>query len=149
MSLQMLVAQTTEMDEISDYEQKRLKENFPDENDRIFQSWQAPYRKESLQHYLSTGWCYLARKENLLMGYFLAQPLLFFDGQTQSLWIEHVQYSSLQARDELCQLAYKIAQEKRFQRIYFPNSKVILNAISSFKPEEWGGQTLMIKTTKV
>lgn len=148
MSLEILVAQPTEIDEISDYEQKRLKDSFPDENERIFQSWHAPCRREALQYYLPSGWCYIARKEGFLMGYFLAQPLLFFDSQTQSLWVEHIQYSSLQTRDELCQLAYRIARDKNFQRVYFPNSKVILNAISSFKPEEWGPQALMVKTTK-
>lgn len=157
MSLQLRVAQASELEEILDYEQKKLKESFPDENERTFQAWHARWRKESLEHYLPSGWCFLARdsaqetsfsSEGLLIGYFLAQPMLFLDGQTQSLWVEHVQYSSLQARDELCELAYRIAREKHLQRVYFPNTKVILNAISSFKPEEWGTQALVVKTTK-
>ena len=28
--------------------------------------------------------------QDQILGYFIAQPLLFFEGQTQNLWVEHV-----------------------------------------------------------
>jgi hypothetical protein len=104
------------------------------------------------------GWCFLARdesqpssfsKEGSLVGYFLAQPLLFFDGQTQTLWVEHMQFSTLVARDSLCELAYKLSREKHFQKVLFPESQTVANAVKSFKAESWDPQVLSVLTTKV
>lgn len=86
--------------------------------------------------------------EGLLVGYFTAQTLLFLDGQTQSLWVEHISYSSLQARDQLSELAYKLAREKHFQRVFFPNASGIINSINSYKPESWNPQSYLVKTVK-
>jgi hypothetical protein len=149
MSLNLRVIQPTEIDEILEYENRRLTELVPNETDRMFQAWHSRWRKESLEHYIPQGWSFLARDvDNSLIGYFLAQPLLFFDGQTQSLWVEHLQSSSLQARDSLTELAYKLSREKHFQRVYFPNNPTILNSVRPYKPEEWNAQTLFVKTTK-
>ena len=149
MSLTLQVIQTSELDEIFDFEQRRLVETFPQEEDRMFQTWSSRWRKEALEHFLPQGWSFLARdQDGVLVGYFLAQPLLFFDGQTQSLWVEHLQTSSLQARDSLTELAYKLSREKHFQRVYFPNNPTIMNSVRPYKPEEWNAQTLFLKTTK-
>lgn len=158
MSLYLRVLQASEIDEVLDFESKKLKEQYPDEMDRTLASWHSRARKESLQHYLPMGWSFVARDKNqpsswssegTMVGYFLAQPLLFFDGQTQSLWVEHVQYSALQARDELCDLAYRLSREKHFQRVFFPQSQSIFNSVKSFKAEDWDPQVLLVKTTKV
>ena len=149
MSLTLQVIQTSELEEIFDFEQRRLVETVPSEEDRMFQTWASRWRKEYLEHFLPQGWSFLARdQDGSLVGYFLAQPLLFFDGQTQSLWVEHLQSNSLQARDSLTELAYKLSREKHFQRVYFPNNPTIMNSVRPFKPEEWNAQTLFIKTTK-
>jgi hypothetical protein len=73
---------------------------------------------------------------------------LFFDGQAQSLWVEHLQHSTLQARDELCELAYRLSREKHFQRVFLPQHQSIQNAVRAFKPTEWDPEVMMIKTTK-
>jgi len=150
MSLNLRVIQTSEIDEILAFEQRRLIETMPNEEDRVFASWHARWRKEALEHLLPLGWSYLARSpdDDTLVGYFIAQPLLFFEGQTQSLWVEHLASTSLQARDALTDLAYRVSREKHFQRVYFPNQTSILNSVKPFKPEEWNPQTIFIKTTK-
>jgi hypothetical protein len=149
MSLTLQVIQISELDEILDYENRRQAELVADENERTFQAWHARWRKESLEHYLKLGWSFLARSDDqALVGYFLAQPMLFFEGHTQSLWVEYLQTSSLQARDSLTELAYRLSREKHFQRVYFPNQTSILNSVRQFKSEEWNPQTLFIKTTK-
>lgn len=149
MSLTLQVIQVSEIDEILEYEQRRLNESGASESDRMFQSWHARWRKESLEHYLPMGWSFSARDaDGVLIGYFLAQPLLFFDGQTQSLWVDYLQSSSLQGRDSLTELAYKLSREKHFQRVYFPNQTSIVNSVRPFKPEEWNAQTLFLRTTK-
>lgn len=158
MSLFCRIIQISDLQEIIDHETRKLVETIPDENDRTIHAWHARWRKESLEHYLPLGWSFLARdtdvvspasKEGALVGYFIAQPFLFVDGMTQSLWVEHLSYSSLQARDELCELAYKLAREKHFQRVFFPNVGGISNSVAAFKPETWSSPVLCVKTSKV
>lgn len=150
MSLICRVIQTGDLQDILDLENKKLQEAYPDEMERMIAGWNSKFRVEALNHYIPLGWSFLLRDEEdeKLMGYFIAQPLLFLDGQTQTLWVEHVQYCSLQARDELCELAYKLGREKHLQRVYFPNENGVPNSIKTFKPETWSPGTLSVKTTK-
>ncbi|MGZ3769256.1 MAG: hypothetical protein ACXVCP_06425 [Bdellovibrio sp.] len=150
MSLFCRVIQSEDLQEILDLENKKLQELYPDELERTMAGWNSKFRVEALNHYIALGWSFLARDKdtNKLMGYFIAQPLLFLDGQTQTLWVEHVQYCSLQARDELCELAYKLGREKHLQRVYFPNDNGVPNSVKTFKPETWQPGTLSVKTTK-
>lgn len=157
MGLYCRVIQPADLSEILDYENRKLADLVPDENERALQSWNSRWRKEALEHYFPMGWSFLARDRDIssshsdegqLVGYFMAQPLLFLDGQTQSLWVEHLSYSSLMARDELCELAYKLCREKHFQRVLFPNQTGVANSIKAFKAENWDSQVLCVKTSK-
>lgn len=151
------VIQPSDLQELLEYEQRKLMETVSDENERTMQAWHAPWRREALEHYLPLGWSFLSRDRDLsnpaspdgaLTGYFIAQPFLFMGGQTQSLWVEHLAYSSLKARDELCELAYKLAREKHFQKVFFPNVSGIANSVAAFKAESWQAPVLSVKTTK-
>ena len=157
MSLQLRVIQPRELDEIFEYEKRKLQEQITDEMEREFHIWNSRWRKEALEHYLPMGWSFLAREtsrvsheapEGALVGYFIAQPLLFLQGQTQALWVEHIQYSSLQVRDELCDLAWRLSREKHFQKVYFPDLAGVANAVQRFKAEAWNPLALEVKTTK-
>jgi hypothetical protein len=157
MSLYLRVIQPADLDEILHFEKHKLQEAISDEMERELTSWNARWRQEALNHYLPMGWSFLSRDRNLksdhssegqLVGYFLAQPLLFFEGQTQTLWVEHMQYSTLQARDELCELAYKLSREKHFQKVLFPESQSIMNAVKAYKAQNWDPQVLTVATTK-
>jgi hypothetical protein len=126
----------------------------PDESERIFVSWEARWRRESLEHFVNTKWSFLAQdssdtSEAGLVGYFLAQPLIFFEGQAQSLWVEHLQFSTLQVRDQLIELAIRLAKENHFQRIYFGDAKNYHSILKTQKAEDWAPQAQLIKTTKV
>lgn len=158
MSLYLRIIQISEVDEILEFEQRKLADAISDSMEREMISWNSKWRKEALQHYFPMGWSFLARdrsqaspwsEEGLLVGYFLAQPLLFLDGQTQSLWMEHIQFSSLQVRDELCELAWRLSREKHFQKVYFPEVSSISNAIRPMGASPWVPQVLQMKTTKV
>lgn len=158
MALVSRIMQLSDLEEVIAFEKQKLQETINDEMDRELFSWNAKWRKEALEHYLPMGWSFLIRdqgttspfsSEGQLVGYFLGQPLLFFEGQTQSLWVEHIQYLSLQARDELCEIAYKLSREKHFQKVFFPESQSILNAVKNFKAENWDPQVLVARTTKV
>src|SRR5690606_39755534 len=157
MSLYCRVIQASDLEEILQYESVKLANTVADETERTFQSWNARWRREALEFYLPLGWSFLARdpdlesphsEEGALVGYFLGQPFLFMESQTQCLWVEHLSYSSLQARDELCELAYKLSREKHFQRVLFPNASGVANSIAAFKPSPWQPSVLSVKTTK-
>ncbi|MCX7977529.1 MAG: hypothetical protein N2578_00845 [Bdellovibrionaceae bacterium] len=157
MELFSRILQLSDADEILDYENKKLAETIADEADRSISSWHAPWRREALEHYLSLGWSFIVRdpeldspysEEGRILGYFLCQPILFFQGQTQSLWIEHISFSSLKARDVLCEIAYKLGRDKHIQQVLFPSFGGIANSIQPFKPETWTPNVLKVKTTK-
>ncbi len=157
MSMNSRVVQPADIEEVLNFEEQKLVEKFPDESQRIFASWEARWRKEALEHYFSLGWSFLIRErdkesswsnEGLLLGYFIAQPILFFGGQTQTLWIEHIQHTTLEARDALCDLAVRLCKDKHIQRVIFPGQISIKNSLSAFKPEIWHTECLVIKTTK-
>ena len=157
MSLVSRILQAPDLDSLLKFENKKLLETIPSEEERLFASWNSRWRKEALEHYLNLGWSFIAHDSDLkseaspegqLVGYFLAQPLVFFEAQTQSLWVEHLSYSTLTARDELCSLAYKLSREKHFQRVFFPNNSSVMNSIASLKPEIWSPSVTMVKTTK-
>lgn len=157
MELFCRIIDAIDLEEIIDFENRKLAESISDESERTFAAWGSRWRKEALEFYLPLGWSFLVRnkdipspfsEEGLLMGYFIAQPLLFLEGQTQSLWVEHISYSSLKARDELCEVAYRLSREKHFQRVLFPNSGGVSNSVATFKPQPWNTEILCVKTTK-
>lgn len=153
MSLDIQLIQPSEISLLQEFEQKKLAEFIPDEDERRLQSWHARWRQESLEHYLNLGWSFAVKDEGELMGYFLAQPLLFFDGFTQAIWVEHLQFKSFQARDMLCEFLYKMAREKHLQKVYFPKETnyqgSLMSALSSFKPEPWAPPVFQVKTAKI
>ncbi|MBK7963171.1 MAG: hypothetical protein IPK04_19485 [Bdellovibrionales bacterium] len=151
MNLSCRVISPNDLDEIINFETSKLAEVMPDETERALHSWHARWRRESLEHYLTLGWSFLARTpdDHVLIGYFLGQAFSFVDGMTQTLWIEHLSFNSLQARDQLCELATKLAREKHFQKVIFPNQIGIANSLSSLKPEVWAPQALAVSTTKI
>ena len=156
MSIDFLNATLEDTDEVLAYEEAKLKELYSSEIEQSMARWSSRWRKESLEHYLKGGWSFLLRdrdrhgshSKGLLIGYFLAQPLLFLDGQTQSLWVEHISYSNLEARDLLCEFAYKLSRDKHFQKVYFPSQNNILNSVNSFKANPWTPEVVQILTTK-
>lgn len=52
-----------------------------------------------------------------LLGYALAQPVLFFRKQTQTVWIEYVESTTPAFSAELVDTLVRIAREKHMQRV--------------------------------
>ena len=108
------VLDPSEIEEVVAYEQAKLSGSI----ENMLQSWNAPWRKESLDHYVPKGWCFAVRDKNQkLVAYFLAQPLLFFNGLTQTLWVEHLAYDDSQMLEPLIDLARKYAKDKHLQKV--------------------------------
>jgi hypothetical protein len=125
-ALKIKVLQLNNKAQILDYEKDLLSSQIQDEVDRELFSWKAPWREESLDHYLPLGWSFLAWEgeegRSQISGYFLAQPILFFGGFTQNLWLEHFQTPNLNVKNELLDVAYKTCREKHFQKLIFSNN---------------------------
>jgi hypothetical protein len=109
-----------EIDEILAFEASRLDRSSLNPLEKMTSGWSAKWRRESLEHYLNLGWSFAVRDEQgSLQGYFLAQPLLFFRGQTQTLWVEHMAYQNEKAREQLVELAIGWGRDKHLQRVLF------------------------------
>jgi len=80
-------------------------------------TWDAPWRAESLDHYLPLGWSFAVSNGESLQGYLLAQPLLFFRGLTQTLWVEWMSSNDKGSSQKLVEVIYRWARDKHFQMI--------------------------------
>lgn len=158
MSEHFLTATLENLNEILEFENSKLNKLFSSEIEQSMARWSSPWRQESLEHYLKLGWSFLLRDKNqasdnftegALLGYFLAQPLLFLDAQTQSLWVEHLSFNQASDGDKLCEMAYKLAREKHFQKVYFPKYITETNTHQTFKITSWTPDRVQVLTTKV
>lgn len=121
MELAYKIATLAELDEILAFGDAALARTEKDETARMFKSWHAPWRKESLEHYLKLGWSFVARDKatDELQGFFLGQALLFIRSQTQTLWIEALEAKTDEARQGLADIAIRLSREKHLQRVLF------------------------------
>ncbi|MEO0335333.1 MAG: hypothetical protein AAF202_03010 [Pseudomonadota bacterium] len=97
-------------------------------------TWNAAWRRESLQHYLKLGWsmaCW-SQDEKDLLGFSLGQPLLFYKGLTQTLWVEAIVAVDQQTELELLEVSYKWARDKHLQNLALNPSLLELAQISDY-----------------
>ena len=148
-SIHYRIAELNDLESLYKFE---LSQRFGADQDNIenqMQVWSASYRKESLEHYLKLGWSFLALNNNSeIEGYFLGQPLLFFDQQTQTLWIEYMRAINLEIATELINIGYRLAREKHFQRVLVSEDIRQLKFTQDFPFTEWNRKTFLLKTTK-
>lgn len=145
------IAQISDLDSIYNLALKKLKSSHAeiDEMDLMMKVWESRFRKESLEHYLKLGWSFIGLdpKTQQITGFFLGQPFLFFQGQTQTLWVECLVAETKDVEDQLLEITYKLARDKHFQRVvydYTLNEKLLtLNQrVQHHDPLVW------VKTTK-
>lgn len=129
MNLEIKVLKIQDLEALYEFEKSQNK-NLNDIEKTLLE-WKAPWRKESLEHYLNTSWCmgcyHPETKE--LVGYFLAQPMLFIESYTQTLWVEHIGYKDQSIGEEMVELLYKYARDKHLQRVLF-------NSLDIFKKSD-------------
>lgn len=143
------IAQLSDVDMVYDFEMKQKFTANADEMETMMAVWSSPFRKESLEHYFKLGWSFLAiNSKNEVTGFFLGQPLLFFDNQTQTLWIEHVSATDLAITTELVDIAYRLSREKHFQRVLISQSIENLKLEKQLPFQKWDRTTSFLKTTK-
>jgi hypothetical protein len=144
------IATPEELEEILAFGEARLATTETDPTARMFKSWHAPWRKESLEHYLKLGWSFVVRDKhsNELLGYFLGQALLFMRGHTQTLWIEALDAKTDEARQGLADVAIRLSREKHLQRVLFAEAANINGAIKNFPHAPMQGSITEVATTK-
>jgi hypothetical protein len=149
-SIVQQVLSAPDIEEVFNYASARLALSEPNEQDRMFKSWAAKWRREALEHYLKLGWSFIARDEQTkqTVGYFLAQPFLFFRGQTQTLWVEHVDGDTKAITDELVDVAVRVAREKHLQRVLFADASALADALKPWHPEPLESDIEVVRTTK-
>ncbi len=79
--------------------------------------WTAPWRMEALNFYLPLGWSFGCFENEMVRGYLLAQPLLFFGHLTQSLWVEHLEFDHSSVAVGLVDTVVRWAKDKHLQRV--------------------------------
>jgi hypothetical protein len=138
-------------DTIYQFEKNRLSSELS-EIERDLEVWKSRWRPEQLEHYLNLGWCFGAWQDQgqgeELIGYFLAQPFLFLEGITQTLWIEHIGFKDETVRDALVDLAYRYGRDKHLQRVVFSQADQLQAPLSQLTTQGWGANTLEVKTTR-
>lgn len=146
------VASFSELDEILQFAEGRLAHVISDPTERMFASWHAPWRREALEHYLKLGWSFTVRNKSEpgapLMGFFLGQALLFLRGQTQTLWIEHIDAISDDARNGLTDVAVRLSREKHLQRVLFRDAESVKSSLTQFKSQPMPDSITEVFTTK-
>lgn len=150
MSIVQQVLSPPDIEEVFTYANARLTEREPNEHDRMFKSWSAKWRREALEHYLKLGWSFISRDEktNRTNGFFLGQPFLFFRGQTQTLWVEHIEADNDEVKHQLVDTAVRIAREKHLQRVLFADASQLTVELANWKPEPLESDIVVVKTTK-
>ncbi len=148
MTLDFQVLGPKDIEEVFTFAEQRLVQQVPDENERMFRSWEVKWRREALEHYLKIGWCFIARENKAVAGFFMAQPFLFFRGQTQTLWVEHIEARDAATEESLAEVAVRVAREKHLQRVLFADADRLERAIAKWSPKPLGDAIAEIKTTK-
>jgi hypothetical protein len=148
-SVSYRIAQLEDVEAVFDYEFKKIAVPGSHEIENQILVWNSFFRKESLEHYFRLGWSFLAlNSEQQIKGFFMGQPLLFVDKQTQSLWVEYVSADSPEIFTELVDIAYRLSREKHFQRVLLSEEVRNGKLTKDFPFQEWDRKIQTLKTTK-
>lgn len=122
--MEMKVLGLQDLPQVEAFERRRLEADPRDAVEKELDSWKARWRKESLDHYLSLGWSFGIWNEGELKAYLLGQPLLFFQGYTQALWVEYMSFSDAKLGEQLIDIVYRWSRDKHLQRVLFSSESV-------------------------
>src|SRR4051812_35091000 len=135
--MELRILDLSDLDHVYEFEIDRLNARGLEGVHLDLEVWQARWRKESLLHYLGLGWSFGIWKSKTLMGYLLAQPFVFFDGQTQVLWVEWMSFHSADVGRLLIDTAIRYGKEKHLQKVLF--------GAEVTSPEIWEGFAVRVR----
>jgi hypothetical protein len=143
------IAQLQDVESVFLYESARKNDPSAGEIENQIMIWDSNFRKEALEHYFKLGWSFIAQDEQgQIAGFFMGQPLLFVDKQTQSLWVEYVSADNDEIFTELVDIAFRLSREKHFQRVLLADSVQNSPLKKDFPFRELERKIVYLKTTK-
>jgi hypothetical protein len=142
------ILQLSDLETIIKLERSRLETSASPEAEPDMSEWHAPWRTEALNHYLPLGWSFGFFQGEQIVAYFLAQPQLFMRSMTQSLWLEHLSFSTKEQASALLEIAYRLCREKHFQTLLLPKSDWTQHLPLSLQAAEWEKPYLEVKTAR-
>lgn len=148
MSQQIVILKPDNIEQVLTLDSMRLSKLHSDPVDLEFAKWQSRSRREAVEHYLPMGWSFGLWRDTELLGYFLAQPLLFYSGMTQSLWIEAVVSGDTAVDFQLIDTAVRLAREKHFQQVLFSDCEKHMSLLKDLKGLPLTDTIFMVRTTK-
>ena len=150
LNLEFQVLSPNDLDEVYAFAESRFAQTAGDENERKFALWTVKWRREALEHYLKIGWSFIARRNGVAAGFFLAQPFMFFRGQTQTVWVEHIEAVDESALEALAEVAVKVTREKHMQRVLFADADAdcLEPVLKRWQPAMMNERIAEIRTTK-
>jgi hypothetical protein len=148
MELEFQVLSLNDLDQVAAFARENLARTVSNEAERTFLSWDARWRQESLEHYLSLSWSFVARHRGRIVGFFLAQPIRYMGGHTQTLWVEHVEASEPGVVEALIDLAIRSARGEHLQRVLFSNADSLTIALAEWPHNALADKIIEVKTTK-
>jgi hypothetical protein len=140
------ILQPSDQAAILQFERARL----PATPDSFMSEWHAPWRTEALEHYLPLGWSFglFSKAAGTLTAYFLAQPQLFINGMTQSLWLEHVSFQNENEARRLMEVAYRLSREKHFQVLLFTEGQWQRHLPPGVEGQPWPQNLVAVRTAR-
>ena len=119
--MKIRILQCSDREAVMTFGRAALAETHLGHMDQEMASWTAPWRAESRDPYLKLGWSFAASEEGEdgMIGVTLAQPLLFFKGQTQTVWVEYLEGDSVDTKCSLVETLYRWARDKHIQALIF------------------------------
>lgn len=142
------IAQLSDLDLVYQLAESLLRKETPDEMELMMKIWDSRIRKEALTHYLNLGWSFVAENESGITGFFLAQPMLFVNGKTQTLWVEEIMSEDSAIRKSLLDITHKLARDKHLQGVLISNRFESDITHLNIKTQKLNEDLLWIKTTK-
>lgn len=133
MNLQIVILKPDDADKVLAFDHARLAAIHGDSMELEFSKWTSRSRREAVEHYLPMGWSFGIWQEQTLKGYFLGQPLLFYGGTTQSLWVETVAAEDSAIAFQLIDTAVRLAREKHFQQALFSDCESYVSLLKDLK----------------
>ncbi|MEM7645486.1 MAG: hypothetical protein AAF203_01140 [Pseudomonadota bacterium] len=112
-------------------------------------SWDQPWRKESLIHYASLGWSFVATEDQKLLGYVLAQPFLYFNNWTQVVWVENLSSQNSEISDQLMDVLIRWSKSKHMQKVILNNERDWAPSLASEDSRWKEGTFFHLSTTKL
>ncbi len=132
-NLEIRILLPADQEIVAKFARERLEKTASDQMEVEMHSWIARWRPESLAYYLPQGWSFGAFQGEKLCGIILGQPLIFFRGLTQTLWIEELIFNEPGIGRELLEVAYKWCKDKHLQCVLIESGKDRIPLVDDWK----------------